>query len=96
MRRVVGLDLMAELCKKLKRVAVMAVRRDREPEVGRLCESVERHLSPSASQPAHGVLGKLRNSTTAVSCPVVEAADGGLLRDESAVRARWASYFKDL
>jgi hypothetical protein len=75
---------------------VKAMRRDQETKIQGLCESVESHLFTGDARPAYKALLKLRSSASTPRCPTVRAADGAILSDEPAVKARWAGYFEEL
>ncbi len=82
--------------RELRRDAVRAMRGDQESRIQGLCESVESHLYTGDARPAYKALRKLRSSASTPRCPTVRAADGAILSDEPAVKARWAGYFEEL
>ena len=61
-----------------------------------LCEGVEHHLWPSDSRPAYRGIHALRPSKPIPWCTAVRAEGGGLLTEESEVKARWAGSFERL
>ncbi len=58
------------------------------------CEGVEHHLWSSDSRPASRGIRALRSSKPVPQCTAVRAQGGGLLTEESKVKARWAGYFE--
>ena len=58
------------------------------------CEGVEHHLWSSDSRPACRGIHTLCSSKPVPRCTAVRAEGGGLLTEESEVKARWASYFE--
>ena len=78
--------------RELRRDAVRAMRGDQESRIQGICESVESHLYTGDARPAYKALRKLRSSASTPRCPTVRAADGAILSDEPAVKARWAGY----
>ena len=82
--------------RELRRSAVRAMRRDKEARIQGLCAAVESHITTSDSRHAYRAIRKLRYSGTQPLCPTVRAADGTILSEESAVKARWAGYFEEL
>ena len=58
-----------------------------------ICEGVEHHLWTSDSRPACRGIHALRSSKPIPRCTAVGAEGGGLLREESDGKARWAGYF---
>ena len=61
-----------------------------------ICEGVEHHLWSRDSHPAYRGIHALRSSKLIPWCTAVGAEGGGLLTEESKVKARWASYFERL
>ena len=61
-----------------------------------ICEGVEHHLWLSDSRPAYRGFRALRSSKPIPQCTAVGAEVGGLLTEESKVKARWAGYFERL
>ena len=61
-----------------------------------ICEGVEHHLWSSDSCPAYRVFHALRSSKLISWCTAAVAEGGGLLTEESKVKARWAGYFERL
>ena len=59
-----------------------------------ICEGVEHHLWSSDSRPAFRGIRALRSSRPVPRCTAVGAEGGGLLTEESEVKARWAGYFE--
>ena len=59
-------------------------------------EGVEHHLWSSDSHPAYRGIHTLRSSKPIPRCIAVRAAGGGLLTEESKVKARWAGCFEQL
>ena len=84
-------ELFRELCKTIR-----ALRVDKEAYVQGICEVVEHHLSSSDSHPAYRGIHALHSSNSVPRCTAVRAEDGGLLTEESKVKARWAGYFEQL
>ena len=86
----------AELFRALNRDAIRALRADKESRVRELCGTVESHLSTSDSRPAYRAIRTLRASGSNAKSPTIRAADGTILAEEEAVKARWAEYFEEL
>ena len=61
-----------------------------------ICEGVEHHVWSSDSHPAYRGTCALRSSKPIPRCTAVRAEGGGLLTEESEVKARWAGYFERL
>ena len=61
-----------------------------------ICEGVEHHLWSSDSNPAYRGIRALRSSKPIPRCTAVGAEGGGLLTEESEVKAHWAGYFERL
>ena len=61
-----------------------------------ICEGVEHHLWSSDSHPAYRGISALRSSKPVPRCTAVRAEGGGLLTEESKLKARWAGYFDRL
>ena len=59
-----------------------------------ICEGVEHHLWSSDSHPVYRGIHALRSSKPVPWCTAVRAEGGGLLTQESEVKARWAGYFE--
>ena len=89
---------MAELScfMELRRKTVHALRVDKEAYVRGICEVVEHHLWTSDSHPAFRRIHTLPFSKPAPQCTAVRAEGGGLLTEESEVKASWAAYFERL
>ena len=77
----------AELFRKLRRKAVRALRVDKEADVRGICEGVEHHLWSSDSRPAYRGICALSSSKPIPRCTAVRAEGGGLLAEESEVKA---------
>ena len=86
----------AELFRELRRKTVHALRVDKETYVREICEGVEHHLWSSDSHPAYRGIHALLSSKPIPRCTAVRAEDGGLLTEESDMKARWAGYFERL
>ena len=86
----------AELFRQLRRQSVCALRLGKESNVRAICEEVEHHLWSSDSHPAYRGIHALRSSKPIPWCPAVRVEGGGLLTEESKVKAHWASYFERL
>ena len=84
----------AELFRELRRAPVCVLREDKEPDVREICKGAEHHLWSSNSRPAFRGIRALRSSKPVPRCATVRAEGGGLLTEESEVKARWAGYFK--
>ena len=67
---------------------------DKEAYVRGICEGVEHHIWSSNSRPAYKGIRTLHASKPVPRCTAVRAEGGGLLTDDSEVKARWASYFE--
>ena len=61
-----------------------------------ICEGVEHHLWSSDSRPAYRGIRTLRSSKPIPRCTAVRVEGGGLLTEDSEVKARWAGYFERL
>ena len=61
-----------------------------------ICEGVENHLWSGDSHPAYRGIHALHSSKPIPRCTAVRAESGGLLTEESEVKARWAGYFERL
>ena len=59
-------------------------------------EGVEHYLLSSDSHPAYRGIRALRSSKPVPQCTAVRAEGGGLLIEETEVKARWAGYFERL
>ena len=90
------LNRRAELFRELRRQTVCALRVDKEAYMRGICEGVEHHLWSSDSRPAYRGIRTLRLSKPVPRCTAVRAEGGGLLTEESEVKARWAIYFEQL
>ena len=86
----------AELFRELRRKTVRALRVDKEAYVRGICDGVEYHMRSSDSRPAYRGILTLRSSKPVPQCTAVREEDGGLLTEESEVKARWAGYFERL
>ncbi len=84
----------AELFIELRHKTVRALRVDKEANVRGFCEGVEHHLWSSDSHPACRGIHALRSPKSDPRCAAVRAKGGGLLTEESEVKARWAGYFE--
>jgi len=69
---------------------------DKESFVRGICEREEHHLWSSDSGTANRGIHTLRSSKPNLWCTAVGMEGGGLLTEESEVKARWASYFERL
>ena len=69
---------------------------DKEAYVRGICEGVEHHLWSSDSHPAYRGIRALRSSKPVPWCTAVRAEGGGLLTEESEVKACWVDYFERL
>ena len=58
-----------------------------------MCEGVEHHLWSSDSRLAYRGIRAFCSSKPIPRCTAVRAEGGGLLTEESEVKARWADYF---
>ena len=72
---------------------VRLLRVDKEADVREICEGLEHHLWSSDSRPAYRVICALRSSKPVPRCAAVRVEGGGLLTEESEVKARWAVTF---
>ena len=86
----------AELFRELRHKTVRALMVDKEAYVRGICEGVEHHLWSSDSRPAFREIHALRSSKPIPRCATVRAEGGGLVTEESKVKARWAGYFERL
>ena len=86
----------AELFRELRRKTVRALRVDKEAYVRGICEGVEHHLWSSDSRPAFRGICAVRSSKPVPRCTAFRAESGGLLAEESEVKAHWAGYFERL
>ena len=59
-----------------------------------ICERVEYHLWSSESHPAYRGIHALCSSKPVPRCTAVRAEGGGLLTEDSEVKASWAGYFE--
>ena len=78
----------AELFRELRRKTVRVPRVDKEAYVRGICEGVEHHLWSSDSHPAYRGIRTLRSSKPIPRCTAVRVEGGGLLPEESEVKAR--------
>ena len=83
----------AELFRELSCKTVRAPRVDKEAYVRGICEGIEHHLWSIDSRLAYRGIHALRSSKPIPQCTAVRAEGGGLLTEESEVKARWAGYF---
>ena len=79
---------------ELRCKTVRAPRVDKETYGRGICEGVEHHLWSSESRPAYRGIRALRSSKPIPRCTAVRTEGGGLLTEESEVKARWAGYFE--
>ena len=86
----------AELFRELRRKTVRALRVDKEAYMQGICERVEHHLWSSDSHPAYRGICALPSLKPVPRCTAFRAEGGGLLTEESKVKARWAGYFERL
>ena len=86
----------AELFRELRHKTVRALRVDNEAYVRGICEGVEHHLWSSDSLPDYRGIRALRSSKPVPRCTAVRVEGGGLLTEDSEVKARWAGYFERL
>ena len=86
----------AELFRELMRKTLSALSVDKEAYVRGICEGVEHHLWSNDSCTADRGIRAFRFSKPAPQCTAVRAVGGGLLTEESEVKARCASYFERL
>ena len=84
----------AELFRELWCKTVRALRVDKKANVRGICEGVEHHMWSSDSRPAYRGICTLHSSKPVPRCTAVRAEGGGLLTEQSEVKARWASYFE--
>ena len=61
-----------------------------------ICEGAEHHLWSSDSRPAYRGIRTLQSSKPIPLCSAVRVKGGGLLTEESEVKAHWAGYFERL
>ena len=61
-----------------------------------ICEGVEHHLWSSDSLPDYSGIHALRSPKPVPRCTAVRVEVGGLLTEESEMKARWAGYFERL
>ena len=61
-----------------------------------ICEGLEHHMWSSDSWPAYRGICTLHSSKPSPRCTTVRAEGGGLLTEESVVKARWGGYFERL
>ena len=79
-----------------RRKTVHALKADKEAYVRGICEVVEYHLWSSDSHPDCRGICTLRSSKPVPRCTAVRAEGGGVLTEESKVKARWAGYLERL
>ena len=89
------LNSRADLFSELRHKTVRAPRVDKEAYVRGICEGVEHHLWSSDS-PAYRGIQALHSSKPVPRCTAVKVEGGGLLTEESEVKAGWAGYFERL
>ena len=77
----------AELFREMRRKTVRAPRVDKEAYVQGICEGVKQHLWSSYSLPAYRGIRALCSSKPIPRSTAVRAEDGGLLTEESEVKA---------
>ena len=82
-----------ELFRQLRCKTGCALRVDKEAYVLGICMGVEHHLWSSDSRPAYRGIRTLHSSKPVPRCG---AESGGLLTEQSTVKARWAGYFERL
>ena len=75
---------------------VRALRVDKEAYVQGICEGIEHHLWSCDSCPAYKGIRVLRSFKPVPQCTAVRAEGGGLLTEESELKARWTGYFERL
>ena len=85
----------AELFRELRHKTVRVLRVDKVAYVQGICEGVEHHLWSSDSL-AYRRIRALHSSKPVPRCTAVRAEGGGLLTEESKVKACWGSYFECL
>ena len=90
----VRLNSRAELFRELRRKTACVLRVGKEADVRGICEGGEHHLWSGDSHPACRGIRALRYSRPIPRCTAVRAEGGGLLTEESQVKARWADYFE--
>ena len=88
------LDGRAELFREPKPKTVRSLRADNEAYVRGICEGEEHHLWSSDSRPAYRGICALRSFKPIPRCTAVRVEGGGLLTEESEVKARWGGYFE--
>ena len=86
----------AELFRELRRKTGRALRVDKEACVRGICEGADHHLLSSDSCPAIGGIHALPSSKPISQCTAVRAEGGGLLTEESEVKAHWSGHFERL
>ena len=86
----------AELFRELRRKTVRALKVDKKAYVRGIYEGVEHHQWSSDSHPAYRGIHALHSSKPIPRCTAVRAEGGGLLTEESEVKACWAGYFERL
>ena len=86
----------AELFREFRRKTVRVLTVDKEAYVRGICEGVEHQLWSSDSRPTYMGICALHSSKPVPPCTAVRAEGGGLLTEESEVKAHWAIYFERL
>ena len=86
----------AELFRELRHKTVRALRMDKEAYVREICDGIEHHPWSSYSHAAYRGIRTLRSSKPVPRCTAVRGEGGGLLTEESKVKACWAGYFEQL
>ena len=71
-----------------------ALRVDKEAYVQEIFEGVQQHLWKSDSHTVYRGIRALHSSKPIPRCAAVRGEGGGLLTEESEVKARWAGYFE--
>ena len=91
-----GVHFEWQLFRELRCKTVRALRVDKEAYVRGICEGLEHHLWSSDSQPIYKGNRALRLTKPIPWCTAVGAEGGGLVIEESEVKACWAGYFECL
>ena len=86
----------ANLFKELGCKTGGALRVDKEAYVRGICEGVEHHLWSSDFRPACRGIHALCSCKPVPQCYAVRSEGGGLLTEESEVKACWVGYFERL
>jgi len=82
----------AELFRELRHKTGRAI--DKKAYERGICEGEEHHLWSGDSRPAYRGIRAFHSSKPVPRCTAVGIEGGGLLREESKVKARWAGYFE--